>query len=183
MTHPPVKYTWTTHTFVCSACHRLCRASQEAVDEARREGDYGNLTDAQVAQFDFCLSCVAGIDAPGEKVPQCEGELDDAGNPICFGADVRPVLFRDPQDEDKEWIEARWCADCRLQGAHIGYDVAIVENGAPKLLVGFRGEAVRIPLDDTPEDDATGARGHATINESPSYRDAMIGSGRGHLLP
>lgn len=145
------RFTWTTHTFICTVCKRLCRASQEAIDEQRAVADCAGLTDAQVAEFEFCLKCVAGIDAPGEKVPECEGEEDAAGNPSCYGPDVRPAIYRVDRGE---WQEVRWCKDCRDRAAHLGYDVAVVENGIP-VVVGFRGEVVNIPLANV-DADATG---------------------------
>lgn len=61
--------TWTKYAFTCQDCKQLCYASQEAIDEARKDCGYGpELTDAEVAEFDFCLSCLEGQLIPGEKV-------------------------------------------------------------------------------------------------------------------
>lgn len=64
------KRTWTQHTFTCTICRRLCFASQEYIDQYRKDSwvEEGT-TDAEIAEgIDYCLSCVAGIIAEGEKV-------------------------------------------------------------------------------------------------------------------
>lgn len=63
-------HTWTKHIFVCTDCSLRCYATQEAIDEMRRNSFYEEgTTDAQVAEgFDFCLSCLTATEIPGERV-------------------------------------------------------------------------------------------------------------------
>lgn len=69
-------YTWTEHTFTCTVCRKLTRASREAINEQRENADCEGMTDSDVVSgFEFCLKCVSGILAPGEHVcHQCGGE-------------------------------------------------------------------------------------------------------------
>lgn len=63
--------TWTEHTFRCVDCGRISRASQEVLDQMRRD-EYiePDTTDAALASnLQFCLAC-NGIYAPGEHVGQ-----------------------------------------------------------------------------------------------------------------
>lgn len=62
--------TWTKHTFKCTDCGQMCYASQEAIDEARKNCWYEQgTTDAQIAEgFEFCLGCLDGKLMVGETV-------------------------------------------------------------------------------------------------------------------
>lgn len=62
-------HTFTEHTFRCSGCHRLARASVEAIAAQRAEEPDARWTDEEIAQsFEFCLACVDGIAVDGEHV-------------------------------------------------------------------------------------------------------------------
>lgn len=127
----PASTAWTTHTFTCTVCQLECRASVEAIASQRANTDCDGLTDAQIAEsFDFCLWCVAGIRAPGEKV--CYGERDDAERGACFGADVQACAIRPSEATDAEWEEYQLCVDCRARWRGYGFDVATVaKDGTP----------------------------------------------------
>ena len=64
-------HTWTSFVQLCLGCGKTFRASQEAIDAARRDGYDG--TDEEIAHsFDFCLGCVDACSPEGEYVEEGE---------------------------------------------------------------------------------------------------------------
>lgn len=69
MSQSPAKHTWTAHTFYCHCCHRVARASAEAIASEREHSDCDGMTDADIAaSFDYCLECCDGVIHEGEHV-------------------------------------------------------------------------------------------------------------------
>lgn len=121
-------HTWTEHTFTCTGCKRVARASQEAIDEVRRSFWFEEGTgDAYVAQsLDFCIACVGGEPGPeGEHVALCHGSEGVNNEPICTGPDVKTVQAREPGDDAKGFT-TDWCSECRATAMADGYSVVVI---------------------------------------------------------
>lgn len=66
---PPKGFTWTEHTFTCTSCKRLTRASQEVIATLRRDENWEGKSDAEIAaSLDFCVRCVDGEEHEGEHI-------------------------------------------------------------------------------------------------------------------
>lgn len=122
-------HTWTEHTFACTSCKRVARASQEVIDQLRREQDFGdpNVTDAVIAaSLDFCFACVNGEPGPeGEHVALCHGAEGVNNEPICTGPDVKTVQAREPGEGGRSF-ETEWCSECRATAEADGYSVVVI---------------------------------------------------------
>lgn len=147
--------TWTDHTFRCTrGCGRLARAAQEYIDLGRQSADE---TEAEiVAQFDFCLKCLDGVEHEGEQVeegyqPLLGGrpfaKVEDLGYPICERCGT--VVTDDMTIEFAPYCSAR----CQWQDAFKDEPTLAERYEAmtePREFVPLRSRIVsRLPIEDT----------------------------------
>lgn len=65
------RFEWTDHVFICCICGLPSRVARKALESAVKaalaEVPEPDLMDT-LAGFDTCISCVAGLEVPGEHV-------------------------------------------------------------------------------------------------------------------
>jgi hypothetical protein len=69
--------TWTNFTGVCRSCGESFQASQEAIDETRKDSPAAMTDEAIGTGLDICLECLNGEAVEGEK-PELDALVEAA---------------------------------------------------------------------------------------------------------